>query len=91
LHQEIFRGEGVQEIQLRTDGRENRDLGAVAPQSGVPLNLQMGKTRIVIRLLRMYIPRNWEFGSALAKLRNFGEGLGGLNSSNPPRYATDIQ
>jgi hypothetical protein len=26
----------------------------------------------------MYFPRNWEFGSALAKLRNFGGGL------NPP-------
>jgi hypothetical protein len=23
-------------------------------------------------LLRMYFPRNWEFGSALSKLRNFG-------------------
>jgi hypothetical protein len=29
----------------------------------------------------MYIPRTWEFGSALAKLRNFG---GGLNPPNPP-------
>jgi len=26
---------GIQEIQLRTDGRENGDLGAVAPKSGV--------------------------------------------------------
>jgi hypothetical protein len=33
----------------------------------------MNETRILIRLLRMYIPRNWEFGWALAKLRNFGE------------------
>jgi hypothetical protein len=24
------------------------------------------------RLLRVYFPRNWEFGSALSKLRNFG-------------------
>jgi hypothetical protein len=32
----------------------------------------MNETRILIRLLRMYIPRNWEFGSALAKHRNFG-------------------
>jgi hypothetical protein len=29
----------------------------------------------------MYIPRNWEFGSALAKLRKWG---GGLNPPNPP-------
>jgi hypothetical protein len=32
----------------------------------------MSETRILIRLLQMYFPRNWEFGSALSKLRNFG-------------------
>jgi hypothetical protein len=48
--------------------------------------LQMNETHILIRLLRMYIQRNWEFSSALAKVRNFG---GGLNPTNPPRYATD--
>jgi hypothetical protein len=32
----------------------------------------MSETRILIRLLRMYFPRNWEFSSALTKLRNFG-------------------
>jgi hypothetical protein len=57
---------GVQQIQLRTEGRQNGDLGAVTPWSGVPLNLQMNETHILIRLLWMYIPRNWEFGSALA-------------------------
>jgi hypothetical protein len=40
------------------------------------LNLQMSETRILIRLLRMNFPRNWEFGSALSKLRNFGGGGG---------------
>jgi hypothetical protein len=30
----------------------------------------------------MYFPRNWEFGSALSKLRNFGKG--GLNTPNTP-------
>jgi hypothetical protein len=70
---------GVQKIQLRIEGRENRDLGAVAPYSGVTLNLQMDETHILIRLLRMYIPRNWEFGSTLEKLRNFGGGV-----SKPP-------
>jgi hypothetical protein len=64
----IFRG--VQRIQLRTEDRENGDLGAVAPWSGVPLNLQINETYILITLSRMYIPRNCEFGSALAKLRN---------------------
>jgi hypothetical protein len=33
----------------------------------------------------MYIPRNWEFGSALAKLRNFG----GFEHPNPPLHAAD--
>jgi hypothetical protein len=44
---EIFFG-GVQQIQL-TEGRENRDLGAVAPQSGVLPNFQVGETCILIR------------------------------------------
>jgi hypothetical protein len=47
----------------------------------------MNEAHILIRLLWMYIPRNWEFGSALAKLRNFE---GGLNPSTPSplRYTT---
>jgi hypothetical protein len=67
-------GAGGQQIQLRIEGRENGDLGVVAPKSMVPLNLQMNETHILIRLLRMYIPRKWDYGSALAKLRNFGGG-----------------
>jgi hypothetical protein len=35
----------------------------------------------------MYIPRNWEFGSALAKLQNFGR-EGGCSNPLPSRYAT---
>jgi len=31
----ILFGGGVQQIPLRTEDRENRDLGAVAPKSGV--------------------------------------------------------
>jgi hypothetical protein len=65
----------VQQIQLRTEGRENGDLGAVAHWSGVPLNLKMSETRILITLLRLYFPWNWEFGSDLSKLRNFGGGV----------------
>jgi hypothetical protein len=65
---------GVQQIQLRIEGRENGDLGAVAPKSGIPLNLQLNETHILIRLLPMYIPRNWEFDPALAKFRNFWGG-----------------
>ena len=37
---------------------------------------KMSESRILIRLLRMYFTRNWEFASALSKLRNFG-GKGG--------------
>jgi hypothetical protein len=63
---------GFQQFDLRTEGRENGDQGAVALYSGLQLNLQMSKTHILIRFLRMYFPRSWEFGSALSKLRNFG-------------------
>jgi hypothetical protein len=31
----FFGGGGVQQIELRTEDRENGDLGAVAPESGV--------------------------------------------------------
>jgi hypothetical protein len=85
LHQEFFRGDSTNSV--RIEGRENGDLGAAAPYSGVPLNLQMNETHILIMLLRMYIPWNWEFGSALAKPRNFGGG--GVEPPKPPiRYAT---
>jgi hypothetical protein len=51
--------------------------------------LQMSETHILIRLLRMYFPRNWEFGSALSKFRNFF--LGGrfwTPPNTPSQYAT---
>jgi hypothetical protein len=38
----------------------------------------------------MYIPRNWEFGSALSRLINFGGG-GGMVEHPHPRYATDLK
>jgi hypothetical protein len=79
-----FRGERVQQIHLRIEGRTGS--GGGSPQSGVPLYLQMSETRILIRLLRMYFPRNWEFGSALSKLCNFGAVRG--VEPQPPRYAT---
>jgi hypothetical protein len=52
--------------------------------------LQMNETHILIRLLRMYIPLNWEFGSALSKLQHFRGGEG-LTPQNPPLYATEQQ
>jgi hypothetical protein len=78
----FFLGGGVQQIQLRTEGKENGDLGSV----GVSLNLWMNKTHILIRLLETYIPRNWEFGPAFSKLRNF---RGDLKPPNPPGYTSD--
>jgi hypothetical protein len=42
----------------------------------------MSETRILSRLLRMYFSRNWEFGSALSKLRNLWGGC--LNPQTPP-------
>jgi hypothetical protein len=80
----FFSRGGVQQIQLRIEGRENGDLGAVASYSGVPLNLQINETHILIRLLRMYMPRNWKFGLALAKVRIFGGGGGVETPQHPP-------
>jgi hypothetical protein len=65
-----------QQIKLTTEGRENGDPGVVAPQAGVPLNLQVSEPRIHIRLLRMYLPWSTKFESALSKIQNFG-GFGG--------------
>jgi hypothetical protein len=48
----------------------------------------MSETRILIRLLWLYFARNWEFGSALSKLRNSGGGGDGEPPTDLPRYAT---
>jgi hypothetical protein len=40
----LFSGAGVQQTQLMTEGRGNGDLGAVAPQSGVPLDWGGGES-----------------------------------------------
>ena len=57
-------------------------VGVIAGGEGFSWNnSKMSEIRILVRLLRMYFPWNWEFGSALSKLRNFG---GGLNTPNPP-------
>jgi hypothetical protein len=66
------------------EDRGQRERGSVggSPYSGIPLNLQMSETRILIRLLGMYFPRNWEFGSALSTLRNLGGG--GVWTPKPP-------
>jgi hypothetical protein len=53
-------------------------MGAVAPKSAVPHNLQISETRILIRLLRIYFPRISELGPA-AEVRG-----GGVEPSKPP-------
>jgi hypothetical protein len=72
----FFGGEGgeVQQVQLRTECRENGDLGAVAPKSGVPLNLQMSETRILLGC----------YGFIFHGSRNLVQ----LEPPTPPRYAT---
>jgi hypothetical protein len=72
----FFRGVGGS-----TNSDEDRENGVW----GAVVNLQTSEPRILIRLLRMYFPRNWEFGSAFSKHRNFGEGV---STPPPPRYAT---
>jgi hypothetical protein len=65
-------------------GQSDRVDGSGRPESGVPLDLQMSETRILIRLLRIYFPQISEFGSA-SEFR-----WGGLNPQTAPRYATGI-
>jgi hypothetical protein len=50
---------------------ERTGSGGGSHQSDVSLCLQISETRIVIGLLRMYFPTNWDFSSTLSKLRNF--------------------
>jgi hypothetical protein len=51
----------------------------------------MSEKRILVRLLRMYFPRNWEFDSALSKLRNFREGFEHPKSLPSLRHWVDGQ
>jgi hypothetical protein len=44
-------------------------LGAGVPNSAI--QQKMSLTCTLVRLLQMYFPQNWEFGSALSKLQNF--------------------
>jgi hypothetical protein len=80
---EIFFG-GFQQI-LLTEGRENRDLGSVAPQSRVPPNLQMGETCIIIiRFLRCIFHGT---GNSARLCQNFGIiSGGGFEPPKPPLW-----
>jgi hypothetical protein len=50
----------------------------------------MGETCILIGLLRMYFPRNWEFGSALSKLGISSGGGGEFKPPTPRRYTPGL-
>jgi hypothetical protein len=55
-------GGGVKQIHLKTECRE-REWGSGGCSPLVRgFNLHMSETCILIRLLRMYFPRNWKFG-----------------------------
>jgi hypothetical protein len=56
----------------RQRAQRERGSGAGGPLvSGVPLNLQMCETHILISLVQTYFPLNREFGSALTKTLEF--------------------
>jgi hypothetical protein len=75
LRQDFFFSGGGSTNSFEDRGQSERGFGGGSPL--VRGSTQFAnETHILIRLLRMYIPRNWEFGAALAKLRNFG-GWGG--------------
>jgi hypothetical protein len=56
LSRDFFRGRGVSTNSVEDRGHKDRDSGGISPL--------VSETRNLIRLLRMYFPRNWEFGSA---------------------------
>jgi hypothetical protein len=89
LHLEFFSGASTNSVEDRGH-RERGSGGSSPPSQGFHSILQMNETHILIRFLRMYFPRNWEFGSALSKLRNLGVCGWGLNPPNAPQYVTGV-
>jgi hypothetical protein len=74
-----FFGGGVSTNSVEDRGQKERGFGggsALVRGSAQFANSEPS----IIRLLRMYFSRNWEFGSVLSKLRNFG---GYLNTPTP--------
>jgi hypothetical protein len=61
--QEFFSGRG---------GIYARNFFLVGGVQQIQFNLQMSETHILLGCYGFTIPRSWEFGSTLAKLRNFG-------------------
>jgi hypothetical protein len=63
----IFSGGGGSTNSVEDRGQREWGSGRGSPLVRGSTQFQMNETHILVRLLRMYIPQNWEFGSALAK------------------------
>jgi hypothetical protein len=82
-------GGGVQQIQLRTEGRENGDLGAVAPSKGFHSICKWAKPVFWLGCYRCIFHRT---GNLAQLFQNFGiSGGGGVWTppNHPPGYASD--
>jgi hypothetical protein len=77
---EILFREGGSKNSVEERGQRERGSGGGSPVFRVTIKFAKNETHILIRLLRMYIPRNWEFGSALA----FGISGEGVEPPKPP-------
>jgi hypothetical protein len=66
---EFFFREGGSTNSVEDRGHREQGSGAVTPQSGVPPNLQMGKTPILIRFLRSIFHGT---GNSTRLCQNFG-------------------
>jgi hypothetical protein len=81
-----FFGEGGSTNSIEDRGQRERGSGGGSPlvRGSTQFENELNPySNYLIRLLRMYIPRNWEFGSALAKRRISG-GLIPLNPLGTP-------
>jgi hypothetical protein len=87
----FFGGGGSSTNSVEDRGQRERGSGDGSPllrgSAQFAVRFDFVKLSGCLGLLRMYFPRNWEFGSALSKLRNF---RGGLNPRNPPPLGTQL-
>jgi hypothetical protein len=81
----LFRGGGGSTNSVEDTGRENGDLGAVVPKSGVSFNLKMSETRVLIRLLLIFHGT----GNSAQLCQNFGI-QGGITPLPPPPPGTQL-
>jgi hypothetical protein len=80
----LFGGGGGSTNSVKDRGQRERGSGGGSPlvrgSAQFAVQFDFVKLSGLRWLLRMYFPRNWEFGSALSKPRNFG---GGFEPPNP--------